>query len=72
MFKAYPMTRDGRRLPGVKLDTPEEIWRYFKVQSKINPTVVVVDEMDMVVAKMENGKLVFPKVEGEIDFTKEG
>lgn len=41
MFKAYPMTRDGRRLPGVKLD-------------KINPTVVVVDEMDMVVAKMEN------------------
>jgi hypothetical protein len=50
-------------------ESPEAISNYFSVQAPLN-NVTVVDSQDMIVAKMENGKLVFPEVENEVDFTR--
>lgn len=74
IYRAYLTTHDGYRLPDyIELEeSPQAIMNYFQVQAAINPTVIVVDKNDMMVAKMERGKLVFPEVEHEIDFTKRG
>lgn len=70
MYRAYLWTHDGKQIPGyVEIEkSPKAIMDYFQVQAAINPTVVVVDQNDMVVAKMEDRKLVFPEVENEIIF----
>lgn len=72
MYRAYLWTHDGKQIPGyVEIEEePKAIMDYFQVQAAINPTVVVVDRNDMVVAKMENRKLVFPEVENDIVFGK--
>jgi hypothetical protein len=69
MFKAYLTTHDGTPLPGfVELEeSPEAITNYFNIQASLY-NVKVVDQDDRIIAKMENGKLVFPNV--GIDFTK--
>lgn len=72
MYRAYCWTHDGKPIPSYTEieETPEAIHRYFEVQAALNPTVIIVDKNDMVVAKMENRKLVFPEVEHEIIFGK--
>lgn len=69
IYKAYLTTHDGHRLSGyVELEeSPEAINNYFLVQAPVN-NVTVVDQQDMIVAKMENGKLVFPDIGKEIRF----
>jgi hypothetical protein len=71
IFRAYLTAHDGKELDGfVELEeSPEAIFNYFRVQAPLN-NVMVIDHLDMIVAKMENGKLVFPDVGKEIDFTK--
>lgn len=68
MYKAYLWAHDGKQLPGYVQLEEDEIVRYFQVQASMNPSITVVDENDMVVAKMVDRKLVFPEVENEIVF----
>lgn len=48
------------RMPPVKLRDAEEAWRYVRLQMRLFPEVIVVDEEDWTVIHAINGEIAFP------------
>ena len=48
------------RMPPVKLNTVEEAWRYTRLQMRLFPEVIIVDDEDWTVIHAINGEIAFP------------
>lgn len=61
MFYGYCFEEvNGKYMPPVKLDGPQEAWNYVRLQRLFFPEIRIVDHSDITNVHSKNGKIVFP------------